>query len=304
MKSTTRPTRTRATYRRSDSADTTDAAKARQRLKRNDDRAESIAQERRIGPEPGATVRASVRAGSHGYGKTRPDDGAKSRRRGRWTAERIVLECPISFRSCPQRRPSRCSFTTVAPPQRRWTGDSTAQSKGKRGSPARAGTTRLFLPTSTACPEVERGSAVFRPPIHATAVASASNPTHPASQPGTPRMNARVATSRRVIVEAPILGNCEAESGSWSSTLQERLPFSSPPPWSVKESSLACLDYVWSFAMFDSGGRLIHWLVFTTNHWKGLFEMKKAMWKADRSGRTDLGAALLRRRLQGSLRAA
>ncbi len=71
MKSTTRPTRTRATYRRSDSADTTDAAKARQRLKRNDDRAESIAQERRIGPEPGATVRASVRAGSHGYG--RPD---------------------------------------------------------------------------------------------------------------------------------------------------------------------------------------------------------------------------------------
>ena len=144
MKSTTRPTRTRATYRRSDSADTTGAAKARQRrLKRNDDRAESIAQERRIGPEPGATVRASVRARSHGYGKTRPDDGAKSRRRGRWTAERIVLECPISFRSCPQRRPSRCSFTTVAPPQRRWTGDSTAQSKGKRGSPARAGTTRL-----------------------------------------------------------------------------------------------------------------------------------------------------------------
>ena len=100
---------------------------------------------------------------------------------------------------------------------------------------------------------------------------SAPNPTHPASQPGTPRMNARVATSRRVIVEAPILGNCEAESGSWSSTLQERLPFSSPPPWSVKESSVACLDYVWSFAMFDSGGRLIHWLVFTTNHWKGLF---------------------------------
>ena len=142
MKSTTRPTRTRATYRRSDSADTTDAAKARQRLKRNDDRAESIAQERRIGPEPGATVRASVRAGSHGYGKTRPDDGAKSRRRGRWTAERIVLECPISFRSCPQRRPSRCSFTTVAPPQRRWIGDSTAQSKGKRGSPARAGIRR------------------------------------------------------------------------------------------------------------------------------------------------------------------
>ena len=43
-------------------------------------------------------------------------------------------------------------------------------------------------------------------------------------------------------------------------------------------------DYVWSFAMFDSNGHLIHWLVFTTNHWKGLFEMKKAMWKADKNG--------------------
>ena len=46
----------------------------------------------------------------------------------------------------------------------------------------------------------------------------------------------------------------------------------------------ASTDYVWSFAMFDSGGHLIHWLVFTTNHWKGLLEMKKAMWKADKNG--------------------
>ena len=43
-------------------------------------------------------------------------------------------------------------------------------------------------------------------------------------------------------------------------------------------------NYVWSFAMFDSGGHLIHWLVFTTNHWNGLHEMKKAMWTADRTG--------------------
>ena len=43
-------------------------------------------------------------------------------------------------------------------------------------------------------------------------------------------------------------------------------------------------DYVWRFAMFDSGGRLIHWLVFATNHWMGLHEMKRAMWNADQSG--------------------
>ena len=43
-------------------------------------------------------------------------------------------------------------------------------------------------------------------------------------------------------------------------------------------------NYVWSFAMFDSDGHLIHWLVFATNHWKGLLEMKRAMWKADQRG--------------------
>ena len=43
-------------------------------------------------------------------------------------------------------------------------------------------------------------------------------------------------------------------------------------------------DYVWRFAMFDSGNRLIHWLVFSTNHPMGLEHMKKAMWKADGSG--------------------
>ena len=43
-------------------------------------------------------------------------------------------------------------------------------------------------------------------------------------------------------------------------------------------------DYTWAFAMFNSFGHLIHWLVFTTNHWNGLHEMKKAMWKADGTG--------------------
>ena len=46
----------------------------------------------------------------------------------------------------------------------------------------------------------------------------------------------------------------------------------------------AQVEYVWSFAMFNSTGQLMHWLVFATNHWKGLLEMKKAMWKADNSG--------------------
>ena len=44
------------------------------------------------------------------------------------------------------------------------------------------------------------------------------------------------------------------------------------------------VDFVWPFAMFDSQGRLIHWLIFATNNLKGLEEMKKAMWRADSSG--------------------
>ena len=43
-------------------------------------------------------------------------------------------------------------------------------------------------------------------------------------------------------------------------------------------------EYTWTFAMFNSSGQLIHWLVFATNHWNGLHEMKKAMWKADSTG--------------------
>ena len=43
-------------------------------------------------------------------------------------------------------------------------------------------------------------------------------------------------------------------------------------------------EYVWTFAVFNSGGQLIHWLVFATNHWNGLYEMKKAMWRADITG--------------------
>jgi three-Cys-motif partner protein len=46
----------------------------------------------------------------------------------------------------------------------------------------------------------------------------------------------------------------------------------------------ANVKYPWSFAMFDDGNRLLHWLVFSTNDLKGLAEMKKAMWSADKSG--------------------
>lgn len=46
----------------------------------------------------------------------------------------------------------------------------------------------------------------------------------------------------------------------------------------------APVTFVWPFAMFDSMGRLIHWLIFSTNSAKGLYEMKRAMWRADNSG--------------------
>lgn len=43
-------------------------------------------------------------------------------------------------------------------------------------------------------------------------------------------------------------------------------------------------DYVWPFAMFDGDSHLIYWLVFSTNNLSGLEQMKKAMWRADRTG--------------------
>ena len=46
----------------------------------------------------------------------------------------------------------------------------------------------------------------------------------------------------------------------------------------------AGVAYVWSFAMFDSSGHLISWLIFGTNHLRGLEVMKAAMWKADQAG--------------------
>jgi three-Cys-motif partner protein len=46
----------------------------------------------------------------------------------------------------------------------------------------------------------------------------------------------------------------------------------------------AGVTYVWSFAMFSETAQLIHWLIFSTNHVRGLEEMKRAMWKADRAG--------------------
>jgi hypothetical protein len=46
----------------------------------------------------------------------------------------------------------------------------------------------------------------------------------------------------------------------------------------------AGVKFVWSFAMFNQNAQLIHWLIFSTNHLRGLEEMKRAMWKADKAG--------------------
>ncbi len=43
--------------------------------------------------------------------------------------------------------------------------------------------------------------------------------------------------------------------------------------------------YVCSFAMFDESARLLYRLFFCTGHIRGLEEMKKAMWKVDKTGR-------------------
>jgi three-Cys-motif partner protein len=42
--------------------------------------------------------------------------------------------------------------------------------------------------------------------------------------------------------------------------------------------------FVWQFAMQDRNERLLCWLFFSTNHIRGLEEMKKAMWKIDKTG--------------------
>jgi len=42
--------------------------------------------------------------------------------------------------------------------------------------------------------------------------------------------------------------------------------------------------YVLAFSMFDPKGQLLYWLVFCTNHLRGLEEMKKAMWHVDGTG--------------------
>jgi three-Cys-motif partner protein len=42
--------------------------------------------------------------------------------------------------------------------------------------------------------------------------------------------------------------------------------------------------YVTAFMMFDKKGQPLYWLLFCTNHLRGLEEMKKAMWAVDKSG--------------------
>jgi three-Cys-motif partner protein len=46
----------------------------------------------------------------------------------------------------------------------------------------------------------------------------------------------------------------------------------------------AGVKYVWSFAMFNINAQLIHWLIFSSGSVRGLEEMKRAMWKADKQG--------------------
>jgi len=46
----------------------------------------------------------------------------------------------------------------------------------------------------------------------------------------------------------------------------------------------ACIKYVWHFVMCDSNDKLLYWLFFCTNNLRGLEEMKRAMWRVDRTG--------------------
>jgi three-Cys-motif partner protein len=46
----------------------------------------------------------------------------------------------------------------------------------------------------------------------------------------------------------------------------------------------ASIKYVWHFVMCDSNDKLLYWLFFCTNNLRGLEEMKRAMWRVDRTG--------------------
>lgn len=46
----------------------------------------------------------------------------------------------------------------------------------------------------------------------------------------------------------------------------------------------ACIKYVWHFVMCNSNDKLLYWLFFCTNNLRGLEEMKRAMWRVDRTG--------------------
>jgi len=47
---------------------------------------------------------------------------------------------------------------------------------------------------------------------------------------------------------------------------------------------IAKVRYVSYFAMADRAGNPLYWLFFCTNHWRGLEQMKKAMWSVDATG--------------------
>ena len=52
----------------------------------------------------------------------------------------------------------------------------------------------------------------------------------------------------------------------------------------LKDKENGNCKYAFPFAMFDSDGRLLYWLIFCTQHIRGLEVMKKAMWKVDETG--------------------
>lgn len=52
----------------------------------------------------------------------------------------------------------------------------------------------------------------------------------------------------------------------------------------LKDPKRGNAAYVSSFSMFDKNSQPLYWLIFCTNHLRGLEEMKKAMWSVDKTG--------------------
>ena len=175
MKSTTRPTRTRATYRRSDSADTTGAAIARQRrLKRNDDRAESSRKSAGSEPEPARPSRQA--SGREATVTERPDRTMVQRPGEEGGGQRSALCSSVRSALGPVHNDALRDALSRRLPRRSGGGPGTAQPRAKeRGVAPHARGPPVFPSDVDSVSGSCARSAVFRPPIHATAVASAPN---------------------------------------------------------------------------------------------------------------------------------